>query len=151
MARKVPSYKVIRTEPVVLPPTPAAYVPPESLKDKNTKKFLAATKPLEPGQVLTTQEIRSRVQALFETKNYNPIKELIDMVNAKDENKKYIYDANFRKELHLELARYYAPTMKAVEITGSMDTTIKIVVQNFSDKTTEQKNVTPTEGPPIDI
>lgn len=106
---------------------------------------------LPPGQrIATTMEIRSQIAEIMNRRDYHPIRELVDMVQAKkpllDETGKvmknpdgsdkmvFVYDAEFRKSVHAELAPYIAPKLKAVDMQVASAQEITITVVKFGDR-----------------
>ncbi len=131
------AYKVIRTEPRT-----ATSAPP--------KKSTHAKGALTPSDmVLTTAEIRQRIANLFAARKYDPIKEMVDLVMATNDEGNFIYPADFRLEIHKELAPYIAPKLKAQEITEKVDMSITINVVKFGDNS--RQKVALKDGPAIDV
>lgn len=147
MARATPSYKIIRDTPVEAPP-PKPRKRPGSVGASSIAKHDVGLIHGTEGKILTPAEIRSRIINMMAARNYDPVKELIDMALSKDAEGNYIYDAEFRKNIHTELIPYVAPKLKATEITGSVDMSIKISVVKFNGN--EPKTVS-ADGPPIDV
>lgn len=92
-------------------------------------------------KILTTMEIRSQIAHIMNTRDYHPIRELVDMVQRKWTNPatqklEYFYDEKFRKEIHVELAPYIAPKLRALDLSvagpGGMGA-INITINKYSD------------------
>lgn len=75
-------------------------------------------------------------QKLMEDNGYNPIEAM--MALAQDDT---IVDPEFKFNCHKELAKYYSPQLRAVDVSGGMDNSMKITVINFSQQPTQEKLV----------
>lgn len=78
-------------------------------------------------------EIRSRIMAAMAKRHYDPIIELIDMVTRRNDNGDFFYPPDFRKDIHLQLAQFIAPRLKASEITVEGDLSLSIEVTHFGN------------------
>jgi hypothetical protein len=124
------------------PGTEATQMPPSCVVPKDIM--------LPPGQrIATTMEIRSQIADIMNRRDYHPIRELVEMVQATrqmrdetgkplvDENGRprmeHVYDAEFRKAIHAELAPYIAPKLKAVDMQIGQQGEISIQIVRFSD------------------
>lgn len=152
-------YKIIRNEPVAVPKEAQSLYKGEKedltvqqaaeIIRKHQESLASALSPTN-GQPLTTHDIRARIQKLFASRDYHPIAAMLEMVMAKNAEGNYIYPADFRFEIHKELAPYVAPKLKAMEVSGKVDASITINVVKFSGDR-ETKTVTAGEGPAIDV
>ena len=84
------------------------------------------------GKTLSTAEVRQRIMVCMHDNDYDPIKELVAMVQAVNDKGEYIHDAKLRKEIHMELAQFVAPKLKSTDhhVEGSMS--INVTVQKFT-------------------
>lgn len=97
------------------------------------------------GKSLSTAEVRQRIMVCMHDNDYDPIKELIEMVQATNDKGEFLHDAKLRKEIHMELAQFVAPKLKSTDhhVEGSMN--INVTVQKFNPITPgdNAKNVEP--------
>lgn len=103
---------------------------------------LRDTKVISPSdKILTTMEIRGQIAQIMNTRDYHPIRELVDIVQKKWTNPdtgklEFYYDAEFRKSIHVELAPYIAPKLRALDLAvggvGGMGA-INITINKYSD------------------
>lgn len=79
----------------------------------------------------STAEVNRRkaamTQELMENAGYNPIEAMMEM--AQDDG---IQDVQFKFSIHRELAKYYSPQLRAVDVTGGMDNSLNITVVNYT-------------------
>jgi hypothetical protein len=138
MPRKIPSYKkVVLTAPGQEPQLPPTLVESEKMQLAHQ----AAVKPFAPEaatstspsidrkmspKILTTMEVRSRIIALMNERNYDPIRELIKIANNSTTDEKT------RIEIHKDLAQYIAPKLKATDLQVSGDLQLTVNVVKFS-------------------
>lgn len=154
-------YKIIRHEPVKVPEKPERISTIEQARSiiAQQRDFRKSAMQELAEKALSPSEIRKRIAAIFASKNYDPLENLVEMVMARHPMKtpegnphplagQFVHDADFRKSVHLELLPYVAPKLKAVEVSGKLDAEIHIKVVKFSgDRESETKNVTP--GTPV--
>jgi hypothetical protein len=134
MARKIPAYKIQRSEPVAAPEVIQGDHPRgEALANIPKHEVVDGARVVQPSdRIHTTMEIRSQIANIMNTRNYHPIREMVEMVQKKGDDGKYLYDAAFRLEIHRELAPYIAPKLKAAELTVTNNgTTFNISVKKF--------------------
>ncbi len=90
------------------------------------------------------------VQEIMEEQGYNPIEALIDM--AADKN---ITDPEIKFKVHKELAGYYAPKLRSVDLTGGTDNSVTVKIKQFTQNISNQPQpqhqgnvieITPTKG-----
>lgn len=103
---------------------------------------LSGVKVISPSdKILTTMEIRGQIASIMNTRDYHPIRELVDIVQKKRTNPdtgklEYFYDAEFRAEIHKELAPYIAPKLRALDLSvggpGGMGA-INITINKYSE------------------
>lgn len=143
------TYK-IRRLPAGVNPTPGN-TPGTEATQAPTPGIPPDVRVVPPGhRIATTMEIRSQIADIMNSRNYHPVRELVDMVQAQrpaldaagrprlDEHNRpimeFVYDAEFRKSIHAELAPYIAPKLKAIDmqVQGKMQISVKIV--KFSDE-----------------
>jgi len=121
---------------------------------------------LRPGS--TAAETRSMIKALCAEHGYNPIMELIEIIdNSKSSAKKELINiagselvksAKLREALlevaekiippdvkdlisiHKEVLQYISPKLKAVEVRGKHDMNINITIQKFGEEVNMEEN-----------
>ena len=93
-----------------------------------------------PGRL---SDITLIARAVMEERGYNPIEALMDIAED-DEN-----PIKIRIDAHKELAKYYAPQLKAMDINANVKSGISISVVNFSKKISLAQGVTSDEGAQI--
>lgn len=136
MARTA-SYKVVRkldgtAEIPNVPMTSSQFEQAKKNMQAENARVEALQRPTTPnGKVLTTTEIRSRILAAMHKVDYDPVMELINMATYKQDGE-YVYDAKFRKEIHLELAQFIAPKLKSTDVQVEGSIAINVTVQKFS-------------------
>lgn len=148
MGRKNAQYKIRRL------PVAAA---PESTPGTEASQMPTVLPPQNPviapsNKISTTQDIRAQIAHIMNTRNYHPIRELVEMVQAQRQSAdpvtgkpcfmpdgvtprmEFVYDAEFRRAVHAELAPYIAPKLKAIDlqVQGELNVTIQVV--KFADR-----------------
>lgn len=93
-----------------------------------------------PGRL---SDITLIARAVMEERGYNPIEALMDIAEDEENSIKIRVDA------HKELAKYYAPQLKAMDINANVKSGISINVVNFSKKISLAQGVTSEEGAQI--
>lgn len=93
-----------------------------------------------PGRL---SDITLIARAVMEERGYNPIEALMDIAED-DEN-----SIKIRIDAHKELAKYYAPQLKAIDVNANVKSGINISVVNFSKKISLAQGVTSEEGAQI--
>lgn len=93
-----------------------------------------------PGRL---SDITLIARAVMEERGYNPIEALIDIAED-DEN-----SIKIRIDAHKELAKYYAPQLKSMDVNANVKSGINISVVNFSKKISLAQGVTSDEGAQI--
>lgn len=93
-----------------------------------------------PGRL---SDITLIARAVMEERGYNPIEALMDIAEDEENSIKIRIDA------HKELAKYYAPQLKAMDVNASVKSGISISVVNFSKKISLAQGVTSEEGAQI--
>ena len=135
---RLASYKTIRKldGTVALNEKAAAELQAKAAAEAAARKEMLM-RPTTPGigKTLTTAEVRQRIMVCMHDNDYDPIKELIEMVQATNDKGEYVHDAKLRKEIHMELAQFVAPKLKSTDhhVEGSMS--INVVVQKFGPVT----------------
>ncbi len=103
------------------------------------------------------KDLKVAIREICKTKNYDPLSELVDLVQEKGRDKLTLEQ---KISIHKELLQYLAPKLKAVDIQANVQGDIKISVVRFSDLTNanqEQKviNVDPapesSQTPALDL
>lgn len=80
-----------------------------------------------PAKILTPMEIRSRIMALMNEKNFDPVKTLIGIAaNSGTEEK-------VRIDICKELIQYIAPKLKSTDIQMVADLNVTVNVVKFAD------------------
>lgn len=99
-----------------------------------------------PAKVLTPMEIRSRIMALMNEKNFDPIKELINIASSSST------DQRVRIDICKELAQYIAPKLKSTDIQMVADLNVTVNVVKFAQQSlAPNREAVPTRHIPIDV
>lgn len=127
----------------------------EKLRDRAKEELIAAAKERDETQRLnrliahapSTKELQKAILSLFADKDFNPVAEMIDMVQGKDGE----LEIKDKITLCKALAEFF-PKPKTMEITGSVDTTTTFIIQQFnSPKKLENVQVELEEGKTIQL
>ena len=86
------------------------------------------------GSTNTLGGVRADVVRLCKEKNYDPIKELIDIAQSDDP----MVPLDVKVNIHKELLNYMAPKLKSIDMEKRGTETINVMIQNFGELEGEQ-------------
>ena len=101
------------------------------------------------GSTNTLGGVRADVVRLCKEKNYDPIKELIDIAQSDDP----MVPLDVKVNIHKELLNYMAPKLKSIDMEKRGTETINVMIQNFGELKTVEQPITLAQEPakPIDL
>lgn len=142
MPRAVPYYKRHVKLGESVPPLPIATTAP--ITPQNSQIDAKTVGRYQKGQVLTSMEIRARIYGLMHKFDYDPVRELMEMATSKTPGtNEFTYPAEFRKSIHVELAQFVAPKLKATDIVVEGNMEINITVQKFGGVAAANREAVP--------
>jgi len=87
---------------------------------------------LEKRKRMTPQDMRDALNGLFESYNFSPAEELVQMV-MDPTHQFYITDIRLRTSVLQDLNTYVMPKLKSTEIKGEVEHKHTIVIKRFGD------------------
>lgn len=102
--------------------------------------------PNETLSSLTEKRVHD-ISAVLSAAGIDPVQELIDAYNERDDEGKFVMSAQERRSLMKELMKYTHPQLKAVDHSGTIDKRV-VVVLEMPDGST--RNVNANRQPTID-
>lgn len=108
-----------------------------------TEKLAATSKTLEVRKRLTPQDLRDALNSLFDTYNFSPAEELVQMC-MDPTHPHYVEDLKLRANILMELQSYVMPKLKNTEIHGKVQHQHSITILRIGPDGSQTKEALPT-------
>lgn len=107
-----------------------------------TKQLAATARTLEVRKRTSPQELRDALNSLFESYNFSPAEELVQML-MEPSHPHYVEDVKLRASILMELQSYVMPKLKSTEITGKVKHEHSITILRIGEDGTQKRESLP--------